>query len=186
MPERLIPEQLLSGARRDFTIEHLFAQPRATIAGERALLSCILPPWQRGEVWDEARKRAFIEGVFLGLGTGYYVIHGADWDGDGAKPMSSWLIDGQQRISAIRDFVRGNLRIFDGAAYGDLNEVTARKRFLYQVFPCFELSYSDDEARLKELYERLNFGGVPHTPQDRERLSQASPTRPRPRESGSA
>ncbi|MEG1680878.1 MAG: DUF262 domain-containing protein, partial [Stenotrophomonas sp.] len=65
---------------------------------ERNLLAYVLPPWQRDEVWSDHQKRRFIEGIFLGLGTGYYVVHAPDWDECGQRPMSGWLIDGQQRL----------------------------------------------------------------------------------------
>lgn len=132
-----LPDALLSGTSREFPIEHLFAEhaEHQLQPGERPLFAFVLPPWQRDEVWDSSRKRRFVEGVFLGLGTGYYVVHATDWDDAGRRPVSSWLLDGQQR--------------------------------------------------LRDLYERLNFGGMPHTEADRARLLAAADTsgggRPRQR-----
>jgi len=40
-------------------------------------------------------------------------------------------------------------------------------RFKRRPFPCFELDYTDDENSLKELYDRLNFSGTPHTAEQR-------------------
>ena len=184
-----LPERLLRGMQRDTTVEHLLGRPiETTHPAERQLLAWVLPPWQRPEVWDVSRKRAFIEGIFLGLGTGYYVVHAPDWDESGVKPMSGWLIDGQQRISAIRDFVQGDLDIFDGVRYADIDEITRRRRFLGLNFPYIELNYAPDEQRLKTLYERLNFGGMGHTAADLQRLTDtpalsitSAPTGARPR-----
>lgn len=185
----VVPEPLLRGMTRDTSIEHLLGTPiETTHPAERQLLAWVLPPWQRPEVWDAARKRAFIEGIFLGLGTGSYVVHAPDWDANGTKPMSGWLIDGQQRISAIRDFVQDDLVIFDGVRYSDIDTITRRRRFLSQTFSYIELSYAPDEQRLKTLYERLNFGGMGHTAADLQRLSDtpalpitSAPTGARPR-----
>lgn len=185
----VLPERILKGVVREQSLEHLLGTPiEMTHPAERQLLAWVLPPWQRLEVWDVARKRAFVEGIFLGLGTGSYVVHAPDWDAGGTKPMSGWLIDGQQRISAIRDFVRDDLVIFDGVRYSDLDTITRRRRFLSQTFPYIELSYAPDEQRLKTLYERLNFGGMGHTAADLQRLSDtpalpitAAPTGARPR-----
>lgn len=130
-------------------------------------MSLVLPPWQRKEVWSEAQKIQFIEGIFLGLGCGYYVTNGLEWlpNGDSA-PMSGWLLDGQQRISAIRDFYEDKLTVFEDVTYSSLDE-PARMRFGRTVFPCFELDYTADENVLIELYNRLNFGGTPHTEAER-------------------
>ena len=168
-----IPDKLLSGRTREYRIEYLIksAPIDPTASLKRRLLCWVLPPWQRLEVWDIDRKRRFIEGLFLGLGTGYYVEHEPDWSGEGTRPTSGWLIDGQQRLTAIRDFVHHGLQIFDGVTYADLDQVTLRRRFWNVPFPCFEVEYQNNELMLRELYERLNFGGVTHTEQDRGRLN---------------
>lgn len=166
-----LPDELLAGAGRDFSIEHLLSSTAVSTDGERTLMCWTLPPWQRPEVWDNARKKAFIEGVFLGIRPGFYVVHGSDWDRNGKPlPMSGWLLDGQQRVSAIRDFISGDLRIFEGIRFTDLPWAVQRRRFLSVTFPLIEIQYQHSEAVLKEIYERLNFGGMPHTEADRQRL----------------
>lgn len=162
-----LPQKILQGNTRLMPIEVLLRTSPIPISGdERQLLCWVLPAWQRAEVWSVERKKAFIEGIFLGLGTGTYVVHQPEWNNDGALPMSGWLVDGQQRLSAIRDFVKGGLTIFDGLRYVDLPEPERKIRFLSIVFPCIELAYQPDEQRLRELYHRLNFGGMPHTEGD--------------------
>lgn len=167
-----LPSKLLDGATREFALEMLCQPPHGTLApGERRLMNLVLPPWQRPEVWDAARKRAFIEGLFLGLGAGFYVVHGSDWGSDGDRsPMSGWLLDGQQRITAIRDFLADDLAIFDGTRWSDLSALDQRRRFLYLNFPCVEIAYQADEQKLKQIYTRMNFGGVAHTQEDLDRL----------------
>jgi uncharacterized protein with ParB-like and HNH nuclease domain len=167
-----VPPKLLTGTPHEYPILVLLQarEARALEDGERELLRFVLPPWQRPEVWGEDRKRRYVEGIFLGLGTGYYVVHGAEWNGPQALRMSDWLIDGQQRMTALRDFVSGELSIFDGLRYDDLDVVTRRKRFEMVVFPSIELPYTSNEQLLRELYERLNFGGVPHNEEDLERV----------------
>jgi hypothetical protein len=173
----LLPEKLHLGESRAYPIEMMLRQPiTRTMDAERSLLHFVLPPWQRPEVWDQARKRTFIEGIFLGLGTGIYVHHEVELDHNGQmKPMSGWLIDGQQRISAIRDFVHNKLEIFDGLQFSDISPAEQRRRFLHVVFPSHEIPYQQDERMHKELYHRLNFGGVAHTTEDLQRLETALP-----------
>lgn len=173
-----IPAKLLNGTRREYTIGHLVEATSAdpTMPEERRLLGLILPPWQRPEVWTVEQKRRFVEGIFLGLGCGYYVINGLDWvDGEGGKavsaPMSGWLLDGQQRIASLRDFLADKLVIFGDVKFSSLSQKEAM-RFKRENFPCFEVDYTDNEDVLKELYDRLNFGGTPHTPEQRVAPSQ--------------
>lgn len=160
-----IPERILSGSMRNYPICMLFENrpTTPTVPAERQLLSLVLPPWQRKEVWTPTQKIRFIEGIFLGLGTGIYVTNGVDYAADGKPlPCSGWLLDGQQRICALRDFVNDQLRIFDDVRYSDLDRATRLIRFMNVVFPCHELAYTDDERQLMDVYDRLNFGGSPH------------------------
>jgi hypothetical protein len=171
-----LPDRLLDGMERVYSISMLWEGTPATTTDdkERQLLNLVLPAWQRPVVWDEQQQVRFIEGIFLGLGTGYYVINGKDWNGDGSgKHMSGWLLDGQQRITAIARFVKGELSIFDGVRYADLSIGDRRRRFDNVIFPCIELKYVDDEELLKTLYRRLNYGGTPHTQADLDRLNKA-------------
>ena len=160
-----IPPPLLKGTLHDYQIGHLvdIPPPGPAVPAERRLLNLTLPPWQRPEVWTQAQKRRFVEGIFLGLGCGQYVVNGSDWESDGQpKPMSAWLLDGQQRISALRDFLAGDLVVFGDVRFTEMS-VPDQLRFKRRPFPCHELEYTANEDTLKELYDRLNFGGTPHT-----------------------
>lgn len=164
-----LPKPLLVGVWREYQLEMLFEGATAdpTLPEERRLLKLVLPPWQRPEVWSENQKVRFIESVFLGLGCGYYVTNGMEWDEQGRNlPMAGWLIDGQQRITAIRDFVAGELTVFGDVTYPTMTRLE-KLRFQREKFQRFELEYVDDETLLRELYDRLNFGGTPHTEDQR-------------------
>ena len=159
-----LPKPLLTGTMHDYGIGALVDMPAPVpaVPSERRLMNLTLPPWQRPEVWSADQKRRFVEGIWLGLGTGYYVVHGSDWDEAGSpKPMSGWLLDGQQRISALRDFLSGEMVIFGDVRFTEMS-VPDQLRFKRRPFPCHELDYTDNEDTLKELYDRLNFGGTPH------------------------
>lgn len=179
MDTPLLPPPLLKGSERSYSISNLWegTSAKGNTPFERQLLNLVLPPWQRPAVWSENQQVRFIEGIFLGLGTGYYVINGRDWDDAGNdSPMSGWLIDGQQRITAIARFVNGEISVFDGTRYSDLSIGEQRRRFDNMIFPCMELDYQADEELLKELYRRLNFGGTPHTQADLALLGTSSVT----------
>lgn len=164
-----LPQKLLQGCTRDYDIERLVFKEstRAGTPNERQILGLSLPPWQRPEVWTTAQRTRLVESIFLGLGCGYYVTNGMEWEQDGQPaPMAGWLIDGQQRIASLRDFLAGELEVFGDTRWDDLT-LAEQRRFLRNPFPCFELDYTNDEAALLELYDRLNFGGTAHTEDQR-------------------
>lgn len=174
MTAKQLPARLLDGAQREYSISMLWEGTRVNtnVPAERQLLNLVLPPWQRPFVWTLEQQVRYVEGIFLGLGTGYYVINGREYEDDHHCHMSGWLLDGQQRITSIARFVSGNLEIFDGLRYADLSIADRRRRFDNVVFPCFELEYQPDEDRLKEVYRRLSFGGTAHTADDLALLDQ--------------
>lgn len=168
-----LPPVLLSGSNRSYTISMLFERTGRDADGStgRRLLSQALPPWQRPEVWTLSQKRRFVEGIFLGLGTGTYVVNGSDYAADGTPLRGSgWLLDGQQRLSALRDFVERGLEIFEGTTWSSLTRGEQLRRFMNVPFPCHELCYVADESVLMDIYDRLNFGGTPHTASQRPAL----------------
>ncbi|AYG47913.1 DUF262 domain-containing protein (plasmid) [Pseudomonas sp. Leaf58] len=161
-----LPEPILTGTQRSYTISSLWqgtaARPNQT--SERQLLNLVLPSWQRPPCWSNEQQIRFIEGIFLGLGTGFYVINGREYGDDGKDlPMSGWLLDGQQRITAIARFINDEIAVFGGIRYSSLSVAEKRRRFENIVFPCIELEYQADETLLKTLYRRLNFSGTAHT-----------------------
>ncbi|WP_234265113.1 DUF262 domain-containing protein [Hydrogenophaga sp. NFH-34] len=158
-----IPKRLLRGTTRETTIEHLFLRETAINChpGERLIFNQFIPPWQRPEVWTIEQKRNFLESVFLGLNCGLIVCNGLDWTASGRKPMSGWVLDGQQRLTALREFIERGMLIFDDVTYHGISPVE-KLRFHRKHFTRHELDYIDDESVLKELYNRLNFGGTSH------------------------
>lgn len=163
-----IPAPILEGRLRLYTLGHLIEGAEVPVPrdGERVLLRQVLPPWQRPEVWSLEQKRNFVESLFLGMSCGIYVVNGLDWDENGRKPMAGWVLDGQQRLSALRDFFFGGMVVFEDVTFESLSSAQ-RMRFLRKPLGCHELDYIADEAVLKGVYNRLNFGGTPHAEAER-------------------
>lgn len=165
----LLPAPILDGCNRAYSISGLWEGTPAnpSTPSERRILNLVLPTWQRPVRWSDAQQIRFIEGIFLGFGTGIYVVNGRDYENDGTdKPMSGWLLDGQQRITAIARFKAGEIAVFGGVRYPDMGRPEQLRRFDNVVFPCIELEYTADEAKLMQLYHRLNFSGTAHTTED--------------------
>ncbi|MFD0727456.1 DUF262 domain-containing protein [Lysobacter brunescens] len=115
-----------------------------------------IPEWQRGEVWDEARKKALIDSVLRGwkLPKFYFVkLNDEDFE----------VVDGQQRLTAIYEFFANTLALsdestatFGGPFYKDL------KSKVSDAFDDFEIEYDEiedaSEEELKEFFQRLQQG----------------------------
>lgn len=173
-----LPEPILKGRERPYTLDNiLFNAKRDTLmdalpSGYQCVMGFNLPPWQRDLVWTDTQRQQFIESIFLGLGTGTYVVTDLEHDQDGnILNTSCLLLDGQQRLTAIQGFINNEFTVFDGVHYGDLTEAQQRIRFRHTTFPCVEVSALTPEPVLKEMYYRLNHGGTAHTEADLARLT---------------
>ena len=132
------------------------------------------PDFQRGHVWTEEQQRAFVEFV-LRRGDVAKTILFAN-----VAPPKSWhghwgelsLVDGKQRLEAVRSLTRGDLTVFHdhrpgGYHWSELHEsltsrVHASLRFTVVNLP-------NREAVL-DLYLALNAGGTPHTVAELDRV----------------
>ena len=118
------------------------------------------PDFQRGEVWSTQKKRRLIDSVLRGWHVPpVHLVVGEDGRSD--------VLDGQQRLTAIRDFVRGHFTVdgtiepsdpaiarLGGLRYAELPEHVARsfRKFTIRVFELVD--YAPDEPH--ELFFRLN------------------------------
>ena len=82
------------------------------------------------------------------------------------RPCAGLLLDGQQRLGALRDFAAGDFPVFGTTRFADLSLADRRRRFYRVTFPSIEMG-ATDEATLREVYDRLNFGGTPHPGEQR-------------------
>lgn len=132
--------------------------------GERRLGWFTLPPFQRPEVWTQAQKVRFIESIWAGLPLGSYIYNRTA----PGRPFDNWLLDGQQRITAILDYVGDGFPV-SGFLWSGLTEIDQRQ-FKMTPMACMETCITE-EAKLREVYDRLAYGGTPHEPkaEDKER-----------------
>jgi hypothetical protein len=127
--------------------------------GERELGWFVLPPFQRPPVWTQAQKARFIESCWMGLPIGVYIVNRPDTY---ASPFENWLLDGQQRVTAILEYVADEFPVF-GHLFSELTIYDHRQWEMGTVFACLETNI-ENEAELREVYDRLAYGGTPHEP----------------------
>ena len=128
---------------------------RQPIPGERALGPFVLPTFQRGAVWTRDQQVRLIESIWSGLPIGAYVYNTTDL----GNPCDGWLLDGQQRITAIFSYVVGDFPVF-GWRFPDL-PLTERRRFGMTPIAALQTNIADG-ATCREIYNRLAHGGTPH------------------------
>lgn len=122
--------------------------------------------WQRGLVWSDEQCIRFIQSVYAGVYLGLYVYN----DSMHAAPhLDGLLVDGQQRLSAIERYLAGELAVPapDGNAYRWTELTDEEKAHFHRIPFGFQIVQIHDEAKLTELYNLMNFGGTPHTPEQR-------------------
>lgn len=130
------------------------------------------PPYQRGDVWGPVRRVNLIRSILIGVPIPCVVLNDrlyADWaDGD----VRIAVVDGRQRITTI-------LRFFDSelAVPGDWFGVDAPTVVFRDLTPAQQRKFGNKgmpaaEGRMpnlaaeQEVFELINFGGVPQGASD--------------------
>ena len=144
---------------RAYSIERVLPRERGfnrdLLPGERALGGFILPPFQRPPVWTPRQKIRLIESILDELPVPPYV---ANRDVGEGHRYDHWLLDGQQRITAILDFLGDQFPV-RGARFSEVSKGD-QFWFLDRPLHCLETELRD-EALLKEVHDRLAYGGTP-------------------------
>lgn len=120
-----------------------------------------IPPFQRPFVWTENQCIRFIESAWLGFNLGTYMINKLEWNtGDFIPEFDRFLIDGQQRLTALKKYMDNEFKVFD--LFWSECTLKETRRFNNIIFTQSQVSITDINV-LEDLYERLNFGGTAHT-----------------------
>ena len=132
-----------------------------------------IPDFQRNFVWTLAQASRFIESLLLGLPVpGIFLFK----EPDTQKLM---VVDGQQRLQSLKKFYQGNFAEkrfkligvspeFDNKTYQDLSSPD-RLRFDDSIMHATifqQAEPSNDRSSIYSVFERLNTGGTPLTPQE--------------------
>jgi len=167
-----MPEQIYSATPRASSMETLFFKANAFASNPeeiwfesgREVMGFPLPDFQRPVVWTDEQCIRFIESAWLGFHLGVFVVNREDWDDHGPKRFSGCLVDGQQRLTAVARYLQDAFPVF-GARWSALSK-REQRRFRRTTFASAEVDIWD-EGELRDLYDRLNFGGTPHTDEQR-------------------
>ena len=170
------PERQLTGQSRAFSLDvyylrHIKAQEPTEQAwraknypGSEWLVIYRIPPFQRPIVWSEAQMIRFVESAISGINLGTIVYNDVSRLDAGTHATDFWLIDGQQRLTALTRYFDDGFPVF-GRLWSEVPE-RIRRDFLSTPLPATEVSITE-EAELRRLYNLMNFGGVAHTEDQR-------------------
>lgn len=124
------------------------------------------PSFQRNASWDRKRKSKFVESILLNIPIPNLFFAEDD---DGSKVV----VDGQQRLLALRDYIAGDygllglevLHQLNGMKYESLTE-RQQRIISNRTLRCLVISARSDSEIRFEVFERLNTGGVPLNAQE--------------------
>jgi hypothetical protein len=120
------------------------------------------PDFQRGHVWTEDKQIAYVEYKLRG---GEYsdliLFNHPNWMNSFKGEMV--LVDGKQRLEAVRKFIRNELPVFGGNYLKDFDQP---KQLLWSVDFLFCVNNIKTREGILKWYLELNSGGVVHTKEE--------------------
>lgn len=126
------------------------------------------PDFQRGHVWTEDKQTAYVEFCLRGGKSSRDIqFNCPGWMNDHRGPLV--LVDGKQRLEAVRKFMRNELRVFNGNLLSEIEGISHGVRRSDFVFKVNSLP---TRAQVLTWYLELNSGGVVHTEDELARVRQ--------------
>lgn len=133
------------------------------------------PYYQRRHRWKNETSSRLIESLLLNIPIPtIYLSQDLDIDEEADDDIPVFtVIDGQQRLTAIRDFMNGDLKLtglevldsLNGLQYESLPKFLKR-RLEDRTIGCLRIDSTVDEQVKFDIFERLNSGSVELTPQE--------------------
>ncbi len=111
------------------------------------------PFFQRNLVWRSTHQEDFIETILCGLPFPEIFIAKGDLNVEDLT-STSCIVDGQQRMNAIIEFVNGGL-IVKGRGFKDLDS-SKKEQFLKYEVAIVDLDLKATDSQIKEIFNRLN------------------------------
>lgn len=122
------------------------------------------PDFQRAHVWTREQQIAYVEYVMQGGEVGKNLTFNAPGWGYDLETGVYEIVDGKQRLEAVRAFLRDEF-----PAFGSLrSEYTDRMR-MHLGFK-WRICGLTTRAEILQLYLNINAGGTPHTQEELDRV----------------
>lgn len=122
------------------------------------------PDFQRAHVWTRSQQVRYIEFIVMGGGSGKDILTNCPgWDRGGTQNFV--LVDGKQRIEAVRAFLRNDFPVFGEHFFRDIKSI----RFTTCSFK-WHVNDLETRAEVLQWYLDVNGGGVVHTDEELNRV----------------
>lgn len=124
----------------------------------------LCPDFQRGHVWTKAQQSAYLEYFLTGGKSGLTIyFNKPSWQGadSGPREYDDFVcVDGLQRLTALRGFVRGEVAAF-GQLLPEFGQSLRQARNSESLV--FNINNLQTRAEVLTWYLQMNAGGTPHT-----------------------
>lgn len=143
----------------------------------RFVLGYPLPKWQRPLVWSPEQKIRFITSIWCGIDIGSYLLNDCaevieEQPARGIvifREFSNVLLDGQQRMSSIEEYLLGAFAVMDTQGtprlWSELPRIERRRFESTHFSRCTVKSWN--EGQLRKIYNLRAFGGTAHRESER-------------------
>jgi hypothetical protein len=131
----------------------------------------VCPDFQRGHIWSMGQQVNFVEFFLQGGKTGRVIyFNKPSWQNEATTDYDEFvIIDGLQRITALRMFMTGKLKVFGlylNEFEGRLSQIRSRDNLK------FNINSLQTKREVLEWYLQLNTGGVVHSASEIERVKE--------------
>lgn len=148
-----------------YEVDVSWAYLERNIAREQESELDLCPDFQRAHVWTREQQIAYVEYQLMGGESGkvLYFNH-PGWMGsfEGAYV----IVDGKQRLEAVRAFIRGDIPAFGGF----LSDYEDGKKILYATGIKWRVAMLQTRQEVLQWYLAINTGGTPHTTEELDRV----------------
>jgi hypothetical protein len=121
------------------------------------------PDFQRAHVWTEDQQRSYVEYQLMGGDVSRNIVFNSPDYTRGCQETVV-LLDGKQRLEAVRKFMRNELTAFGQTCeeFGHFPTMNYRFRFMVCAL--------ETREEILNLYLKINAGGTPHSAEELDRV----------------
>lgn len=126
--------------------------------------------YQRGFVWNTEQKQLLIESIYKGISCGVILIRKRGWktlekmaENGETEIAFSDIVDGKQRLDAVRGFIKGDFPDIHGNYFADLSNKSQHLFGNHQLFQYAEMSENTSDEETLFQFLKMNHEGVPQS-----------------------
>ena len=125
--------------------------------------------YQRPLCWSLKDKQLLLESIYNNVDCGKIVVRNRGWEElrklqkEGHELAWKDVVDGKQKLYAIKSFMDGEYPDLHGNYFEDLSDQAQRRLTNNQLISYSELSEKTTDEEVLKQFLRLNFSGVPQS-----------------------